>query len=395
MKELTCDMLVIGAGPGGSTTARYAAERGVDVLMIEKRQEIGAPVRCGEGIARIWLNELGIEPDDAWISKEVDGARVISPSGHILEMNEKMAGNETGYVVERDLFDQYLARTAVKAGSELMVKTMATGLKQLDDGVEVKTTGIHGDMRIKAKVVVGADGFESRVAGWAGIDTRLPPEHVNTCLQYRMMNIGNAEEFNDFYAGECAPGGYVWVFSKGDGEANVGIGVQASLLNGYGGVKYYLDKFVKKHPFLSKGTIIEVVGGAVSVGPPPDETMKGNVLLVGDAARQIDALTGGGVVNACDAGKVAGNVIADAVESGKVNEEALKPYESGWRERMEKMLVRNYIAKEKILTMSDDFFDRIILALQEVEIERVTTLDILTAVQKKDPELVEELADLL
>ena len=81
MEDMEYDVLVIGGGPGGSMAARYAAENGMKTLMVEKRQEIGSPVRCGEGIARIWLNECGIEPDPAWISHEVDGARPRAEDG--------------------------------------------------------------------------------------------------------------------------------------------------------------------------------------------------------------------------------------------------------------------------------------------------------------------------
>src|SRR6266581_4504671 len=100
------DVLVVGAGPTGSTAAKYAALGGADVLLIEKRSEIGTPVRCGEGVAKRWLEEIGLAPSREFICHEVDGARIIAPDGTTLVLDNALAGNECGYILERDLFDR-------------------------------------------------------------------------------------------------------------------------------------------------------------------------------------------------------------------------------------------------------------------------------------------------
>jgi len=105
-KDLTTDVLVVGGGPSGSMTAKWAAKHGAKVLLIEKRQEIGSPVRCGEGMSKEWLKDVGITPSPRWINLEVEGARIFSPSEKVFEINEKDAGNEVGYVVERDAFGE-------------------------------------------------------------------------------------------------------------------------------------------------------------------------------------------------------------------------------------------------------------------------------------------------
>ena len=89
MKQMEYDVLVVGGGPAGSVSARYAAERGASVLMIEKRQEIGSPVRCGEGISLGWIEDYGITKDSKWLIHEVDGARIISPGGHRLDITRE------------------------------------------------------------------------------------------------------------------------------------------------------------------------------------------------------------------------------------------------------------------------------------------------------------------
>ncbi len=391
------DMVVVGGGPGGSMTARDAAKAGLDVLMIEKRQEIGSPVRCGEGIAKIWLDEVGIEPSKRWISLEVSGARIVAPNGQYVDLTEEMAGNETGYVVHRDIFDRSLAEDAIRAGAKTMLKCSATDVIKDEAGavVGVKAKQWGKDMELRAPVVIGADGFESQVGRWAGIDTKVLAKDVNTCLQYELVGIDIDRLYNEFHIGSMAPGGYVWIFNKSEDSANVGIGINLGRIKEGGEVRRYLDNFIAGQPRLAKGQNVETVAGAVSVGMPLESVTTDGLMLVGDAARTVDPLTGGGVANACIAGQVAAQVAKEAHEAGDFSKEFFQRYEKGWRAKIEDQLFRNYIAKEKLLEMSDDTLNKVIDALQGYEIERITTADILRMVQERYPEIMKEFEDLL
>ena len=199
--DLKTDVLVIGAGPAGSITAKFAAKAGASVLMIEKRQEIGSPVRCGEGISKSWLPDVGITPGK-WVNVEVDGARIFSPSEKVFEINERQAGNEVGYVIERDGFDKALAIDAANAGAEVLLKTAATAvLKEGGKVVGAKAKQFGEPFEIRAKVTIGADGFESQVGRWAGLPTNLALRDMDTCLQYRMTNVDCDTRYCDFYLG--------------------------------------------------------------------------------------------------------------------------------------------------------------------------------------------------
>jgi digeranylgeranylglycerophospholipid reductase len=123
---MKCDMVVVGAGPAGSMAAKVAAEKGLKVALLEKRQEIGDPVRCAEGVSKAGLKEM-VSPDPSWISAEVKGARIYAPDGTGLVMSEDRSGSEVGYVLERKIFDRALAMQAAMAGAEVMVKTRALG----------------------------------------------------------------------------------------------------------------------------------------------------------------------------------------------------------------------------------------------------------------------------
>ena len=390
VENLSTDVLVVGAGPAGSMTAKWAAKQGARVLMIEKRQEIGSPVRCGEGMSKDWLKEVGITPG-RWINVEVEGARIYSPSEKVLEINEKSAGNEVGYVVERDGFDKQLAIDAGNAGVDTLLKTAATGVLKEDGRIVGVTAKRFGEpFEIRAKITVGADGFESQIGRWAGLPTNLALRDMDTCLQYRMTNVDTDVRYCDFFLGECAPGGYVWVFPKGEGLANVGIGVQVSKIKSPAEARDYLDRWIAKHPGYAKGKKIDVVGGGVSIAAPIKQTVTDGFMLVGDAARMIDPLTGGGIANGCIAGKICGEVAADAVRSGDTSKGFLMRYEKGWRARLEEKLYRNWLAKEKLCTLSDATFDKVIDALQGVKLEKLSVHNILKAVHTKYPEVTKE-----
>jgi digeranylgeranylglycerophospholipid reductase len=237
--------------------------------MIEKRAEIGTPVRCGEGIAKEWLAEIGIPPSAKFIAHEVQGAHVFAPDGTCLTIDASRAGNEVGYTVERSLFDRYLAMEADRAGAEIRIKTSAVGLiKENGIVVGVRCEHMGHTYDIPAKLVVGADGFESQVGRWAGVETRLRMRDVDACLEYTMVGVEGDPRYDDFYLGSCAPGGYVWVFWKGDDVANVGLGVNLSKVRNRADAKVYLDRFLRDHPELGRGHVLQEIAGAVSVSPP-------------------------------------------------------------------------------------------------------------------------------
>jgi digeranylgeranylglycerophospholipid reductase len=393
---MECDIVVVGAGPAGSITAKYAALAGANVLLIEKRQEIGSPVRCGEGIAGRWFEEAGITPSDKWITHRVKGAKIVSPDGSTLHIDEKYAGKEVGMVIERDIFDQELAKEAAKAGAKIMVKTSAVDLIKEDNKVcGVKAVSYGEELEINADCVVGADGFESQVGRWGGLKTDLKPKDISVCLQYRMVDIEPDYQYCEFILEDIQKGGYVWIFPKGKDEANVGVGFQLNKVKEKGAIKAYLDDFISRYPQYSKGSVIEVVAGGVPVSAPPDKTVSDGLLLVGDAARQVNPITGGGIATGSMAAKIAGEVLGEAYSQGNYSEEFLNKYEKAWRARFENSLYMNWIAREKLVSMSNDTINKIVRTLAEVQINILSTIEIIKVIGERHPELIEELSDLL
>lgn len=386
------DVIIVGAGPAGSLAARTAAENGLEVLLIEKRQEIGDPVRCAEGIGKAELKKF-VQPDPKWISADLKMSRIFSPDGTMIELSEKMSGNEVGYVLERKIFDRELAKMAAKAGAEVQVKTQATGLI-LENGY---VCGIKGKLRgddfeARAKVVVGADGVESRVGRWAGINTTLKPKDIETCAQFLMTNIDILPHSADFYLGsKYAPGGYTWVFPKGDHEANVGMGMLASHYKGTHPIEY-LKKFVEwKFP---EGKILETMVGAVPVSGMLPKLSAAGIVLVGDAGHVSDPITGGGIHNAMASGRIAGNVLAKCIKAGDVSAQALARYDAEVKDTLGKTLEKNYKIKEVVTRVSDKTMDVAAHSLQGVSFENVTIPKLVKEIVTRNPILLKELVGL-
>jgi digeranylgeranylglycerophospholipid reductase len=396
MRKIETDIVVVGAGPAGSMTAKWAAKGGADVVMIEKRQEIGSPVRCAEGISKHWVEEVGITVDPKWIAREVRGAKIISPSGHTFLVDEKNAGNEVGWVVDRVFFDKALAADAVRAGTEIMLKTSATSLIWEDGEIAGVRAQSYGEpVEIRAKCVVGADGYESQVGRWAGIDTSLKADDIDTCYQYRLTGIDYDPDYCEFTLGSAAPGGYVWVFPKNEDTANVGIGVQLSKVKSPADPKMYLDKFIAKNPGLKKGQPLEAVAGAVSICAPLDSVSKDHLVLVGDAARMIDPITGGGISISCIAGMLAGKVLAKGVQANDLTMNTLQEYETTWRDRLENKQWRNWMAKEKLTTLSDETLDKIVHTFSKYGVEKLSVQGLLAVIKEHHPELVKEFEEFI
>ena len=395
MTAIETDVLVVGAGPGGSMAARFAARNGARTLLIEKRQEIGSPVRCAEGIGASWMEECEVSLDPGWVACAPEGARIFAPDGNFAVVSSGHVGDEVGLVVERTLFDKALARLAAEAGAQIMLRTHASGVIVTDGIVRgISGSSMGEEIEIRAAVTIAADGFESQVARWAGMDTGLESCDIVSTFQYRLCNIECDPAYCDFYVGSSAPGGYIWVFPKGPGVANVGIGVAALQLHDPGQTKATLDRWIAGKPEFSRGQALDMVAGAVSKNKPLEEMVSAGFMLVGDAARLIDPLTGGGIVNACISGKLAGETAAESVKRGDNGRRFLRKYERAWQDRMYKKHLRNWKAKQKFDALDDDAFNGIIRTLSEAR-PHANTLSMLYALVKKHPALVADFLDLL
>ena len=322
------DAVVVGAGPAGSTAARFLAEGGARTLVLEKRDDVGVPVQCGEFLPSLanledimpgveGLSELFDIPQSC-ISLRTAQIAVISPAGKRYELDFE------GMSLWRAKYDQHLARLAQKSGAELRTGSRVKG---------VRSEAVETDRElIRAKVIIGADGPLSIVRRMMGMPS---PGAQYPCLQYTMPGkFGNSV---DMYFGSVAPGGYAWLIPKSDG-ANLGLGMPPGRSKRT--IRSLLDGFISRLG-VPDGPKLQT-SGLVPASGPVAETVRGNVLLCGDAAGQVMATNGGGIPIAVVCGRAAGESAAAFIKSGR----PLKEYEKRWKSEVGEMLTNTVHVKK-------------------------------------------------
>ncbi|OYT43214.1 MAG: digeranylgeranylglycerophospholipid reductase [Candidatus Aenigmarchaeota archaeon ex4484_56] len=386
------DVIVVGAGPGGCATAKFLAIKGYNVIVYEKRQEIGSPKRCAEGISLGGLERLGLKPPSNCIRQKINGARIYAPNGKYIEIDY---GKDNGYILERKVFDKWLAEEAVRAGAEVQAKTNIEDVIKKDNTVSsVKGKFCGKNFEEKCKFLVGADGVESKIARKVGLNTTCNPMLIDSGAQFEMagIDIEDPKKIYLYFGNKIAPRGYCWIFPKGKDVANVGIGI---IGNSEIPAITYLKNFVDSFEELKKGSILEVNSGGIPVGGLLKEMTMYNFLVVGDAAHQVNPIHGGGIYEAQFAGRLAAEVIDEALQNNDFN--LLKKFDKLWWEQRGVYLSKVEKLREVVEKLSDDDLNYLAENLHSedlINFGRGQKLTILAKVLMKRPSLI-RLAKLL
>jgi len=330
MRELNYDAVVVGAGPAGSIAAKTLAENGVKTLFGEEAGD-RRPKRCAEAIDIKGLNRVGLEPDPRWAVQKINGAALYSPAGKVLKLS---VGANSGYILERKMFEKYLAAEAINRGARYMVKTSAHGvLKDGDRVVGVSADHMGEEYRISARLVIAADGVDSMTAKSAGFETQNRLTDYHSCFQYEMagIRIEDRDCLHIFFGDDTAPKGYAWIFPKGGTVANVGLGVLSRLSEPGKNARHYLNHFIAQRPeIFANASPIEINSGGVPVGSSIKSLVSDGFMIVGDAGHQVNPVHGGGLSMGMYAAKIAGTIGAKAIAEGNVSRERLIEYEETW-----------------------------------------------------------------
>jgi len=382
------DMIVVGGGPAGSMAALTAAEKGLDVLLIERDLVIGHPVRCAEGVDARGLGEF-FEADKRWISAHITAYNLVAPDGTVVAMDTCGAD---GFILERLVFDRMVAERAASAGASVMTGVEAFAMSPYEDGVRtVKLRNRDREWEVGARIVVAADGVESRVARWAGIDTASSAHDMETCAQATCSGIDiDPHAFSLFYGRGYAPGGYAWVFPKGDRTANVGLGISGDE-SAKRRPEAFLDDFIADR-FPGAAVVSRTVGGVPCSGGLKRIVADG-LMIAGDAAHMANPITGGGIINALIAGKYAGETAAAALErTGKAEERSLGRYSKQCDRRFGAMNRRCWRLKEATITFPDERLNKLAADIVRLPLAKRTPIRVLTTALMNRPELLLVLA---
>jgi digeranylgeranylglycerophospholipid reductase len=374
------DVLVIGAGPAGAVAAAEAkrAAPELEVLLVER-------VRCAEGVGDAGLREFA-DPDGApWVARRIRRVIFLAPD----DTEVAVAEREVGWILDRTRFDAALAAEASAAGAELRVGTEAAAMSRDGDRWAVRLRGTHTGARedtVRARVVIGADGVETMTGRWAGLDTRVPARDMESCAQYVLQDIVcDPDAIYLQFGSTIAPGGYAWVFPKGAGVANVGLGIVALKADGRT-ARQYLDAWVAHR--VPRGAKTGYTVGGVIVHPTVSRTCGDGVMLCGDAAHMVNPLSGGGIVNAMKSGRLAGRTAAAAIREGDTSAARLAAYHRAWMDLLGEDHRKYYAIKQALERFDDAFFNRLAVTVNAIPRAHRTLGRIFAAALVRHPTLL-------
>ncbi len=338
------DIIIVGAGPAGLNAGHYAAKSGAKVLILDKKDELGRPVRCAEAIIESIIKDSNIDPKPEFISNYINNLMCVSSKGKIITVKTKLMG----YVLDRVKFEQYLGRRAEKNNAEIQLRRTVIGFNK--NKLLISKNNGKSQKVITGKIIIAADGVESRIARWGGIDTTLKINDIAVCFQYHMKDIEVDARTVEFYWGQkYSPHGYIWIFPKSENSANVGI---ASIGKNNYNLKILLKKFLASRSPKSK--IVSESFGCIPQCMPPKPVVKNNLILIGDAGRVAIPVTGAGIGNAMLTGKWAGNITGEII-TNNLNLNELYKYEK-LMDKIRKKIKRANLLKQKIIN-DDNIFN--------------------------------------
>ncbi|MEM2110692.1 MAG: NAD(P)/FAD-dependent oxidoreductase [Candidatus Bathyarchaeia archaeon] len=325
------DVVVVGAGTAGCMAAKTIATAGLNVCLVDRKEEksIGDKV-CGDAIGKHHFDNLGLAyPKGEELERDILGAKIYSPD---LKTVFRLVGEGlTGFIVNRYLFGQRLLKDAINAGAVLLDSTHVLEPIVENDFVkgvlaENLKKGLKTELR--GKVVIDASGFSSVVRSKLppemGIEQTISKEDYVIC--YREIRELKKEpeepEFIKMYLDlEVAPGGYCWIFPERGTRVNVGLGVSA--VEDFQNPRNQLYKYVLSKQIFEESILIHGGGGYDPTRRPLDSLVGNGVVIIGDAACQVNPIDGGGIGPSMIGGKIAGDIIAEALEKGEPDRESL------------------------------------------------------------------------
>ena len=355
------EVIVVGAGPSGATAATMLAQKGHDVLLLD-RQSFPRDKICGDGIPTgviEMMGRMGMQPkvlaaEASGDFNRIDQMRLVSPKGHSIDTRLKLGPQgEHCYVAPRMVIDAMLQEHAVEAGAEFQAAHVQEPI--LENGrvvgvrAKVGTNGRSQTLDYRAKLVIGADGVTSAIA--RGLRTKQEqhvPEHKAVALRAYIEDIEEVPNTVEFYLYEDISPGYAWIFSLGNNRANIGLGMR---LDQFRQTKRKLEDMLRDFlamPEIKKrlqhgGQLRDIATWQLNFGSQEGLRFAfDGALLIGDAAGFINPITGGGIHNGMISAELAAKTAHEALTAGTTALSQLKIYEQRCRQELWPSLHRSY-----------------------------------------------------
>ena len=349
------DVIVVGAGPSGSQTARLLAGQGRSVLVLEEHGQVGTPVHCSGFVTPRTLDEAKI--GNGVIYNSVVGAQVFGPQGTTLELG---GDRVHAFVVDRAGLDKAVAAAAQEAGADLLLEARVLSVDRGPYGVTVRVRRQGMEQTLSARLVVGADGVRSVVRTWAGARVG----ELIWCAGAEVRLTDHPKDMVRLYVGrEMAPDWFGWTIPMGDGRVRLGVGTRMTP----GGTKprHLLDGILRSYPDHFRNMEVIAPGGGYIPLYCRTQSYAERALLVGDAALQVKATSGGGIYMGLVAARHAAEVAHGALEADDLSPARLSSYEKRWRADFGHELERGSVMRNASVKLSDTQIARLMRFLAQ------------------------------
>ena len=351
-------VIVVGAGPSGLLSAREASKRGAEVLVLEEHPEVGIPCHCAGLLSLNGLERLKIPTDYSYVQNMVRGAIFYSPSGLSLKVERD---RPVACVVDRSLFDKFLASQAERAGAEIRLNSKVYDISMDDLGVHVSSK----PDRFMAEILIDAEGISSRLVRAAGLEP-LNSACLLPALQFDLGGVSVNPEYVEVHLGrQVAPGFFAWLIPLSRDSVRVGLGCKGA------NPRLLLNRFIQRRFKDEEYEVLAVRSGTIVTSGPIKRTFADRLLIVGDAAGQVKPTTGGGVILGGICGMTAGNVAAEAVRLGRFNSDFLASYERNWRGMLGREFRYMLWARRMLNALSDRMIDKLFEFIKKEDLCRV------------------------
>lgn len=360
------DIIIVGAGPCGSFSALTAAKLGAKVAVFEEHPTIGIPAHCAGHLSLSGLKRLGLKLPSSLVENTFKGAAFFSPSGKRFSIHFP---SPVTCVINRALFDQYLANIASDAGARFFLGSRVQSILKEDNAV--KGVLIHGQgkqEKVMTNMIIDAEGVSSTLLK----SMELKPIGSEMLVKAVSAEVDDIREIEDdcvevYLGSEFADGFYTWIIPKRNGTAKIGLATRS------GNPKKCLENFTSNHKIagkkLRKSKVEHVSFHSIPLGGPIPKTYSDGFLAVGDVASQVKPTTGGGVIMGLTCAKIAGEVAMQAVREGDFSGEFLGRYEKQWKQKIGFDLNAMLFARKMLNRISDHEIDKIFAVATKLHLE--------------------------
>jgi geranylgeranyl reductase family protein len=350
------DVVIVGAGPVGSTIAYYLTQNGLNVLIADKKKQIGFPLQCA-GILSNHIFKSNELPNEV-ILNTVKGA-FLHTKNHVLNVEKP---EDVAYIIDRVAYDEFLLNRAIENGATLI------NHKVIDADIENGITYLSNNQQVTSKIIIGCDGYNSRISSLFGnvqknfhASQMLVQIDEGNMVDFRKSDK-QLDDYADTYLFEDILPGFLWIIPLKDNRYRVGLFSNHSHKNQNEIILNFLNENFEYQ-------IIEKYKGFIPIFDNKNQIVKDRAILIGDAASQIKPTSGGGLLIAFDSCRIASRYVVDAVK--KDDMDILKGYQEEFNKTYLKELNYQFKVQNTLNLLNDADLDYLFKKLKENDCEKL------------------------